>query len=736
MLLRSRLWFEMACVAALLAGLASAQAAAASAWRVQQVPEPTVPTGQLASVSCSAPRACMAVGRFAVGGANSLPLADRWNGRSWSRLPLRVPRGAIGGALNGVACSSSTACIAVGTFTTAAGVRIALIERWNGVRWQIESGPWTLGTHGSALSAVSCGAGTDCTAVGSWSGQSLALHWNGQAWSVKPTPSQTTLSGVSCPSANFCTAVGGAAVLRWNGRAWSVERRVTLPSGNSLDGVACTSMAFCVAVSGSAAELWNGSRWSSERVAIPRPGEHQSSSMDAVSCVSSRSCFAVGTLTRYVPCPDSCGPYYTVTTLLAEHWDGARWSGQVTPNPNGNATYYNPAPALTSVSCSSSSACTAVGPYTDAYSRAVALAEGWNGIAWSVQAAADGPGKTDHQGGSLRGVDCASPRSCTAVGSFNFTPNQITIQEVLAEHWNGVRWAVQHTPAQVTGNPGAAMMNLNALSCPSAAACIAVGTTTLDGNTQLALSERWSGSRWVLERTPSPPTESAVSGMGTRLESVSCRSASACTAVGYFEDANHDDYAVADHWNGATWTIQRTPGLSGAKLNAVSCPSNTTCIAVGALTHDAGNTHQTLAERWNGSRWTTLATAGSGQLTSLSCRSSRSCIAVGGTTAETWDGTRWASLSVPAGRYLRGVSCAPDGGCVLIGYARGGTLPIAERWNGGRLTAADASPPARSFGFALDAVSCTAPTACTAVGGPGTEPGSETKTGPIAERLS
>jgi hypothetical protein len=736
MLLRSRLWFGMACVAALVAGLASARAAVASGWRVQQVPEPTVPTGQLASVSCSAPGACIAVGRFAVGGGDSLPLAERWNGRAWSRLPLRVPHGAIGGALNGVACSSSTACTAVGTFTTAAGVRVDLIERWNGARWQIQRGPWTLGTHRSALSAVSCSAGRDCTAVGSWSGRSLAVHWNGQGWSVNPTPGQTTLTGVSCPSVNICTAVGGATVLRWNGRAWSLGRTVTLPSGNSLHGVACTSTAFCVAVSGSDAELWNGRRWSSQRVAIPRPWEHQSSSMDAVWCTSSRSCYAVGTLTRYVPCPDSCGPYYKVTTLLAERWDGVRWSGQVTPNPNGNASYYDPAPALTSVSCSSNNACTAVGPYTDAYSRAVALAERWNGIAWSVQAAADGPGRTDDQGGSLRGVDCTSPRSCTAVGSFSFTPNRITIQEVLAEHWNGARWAVQPTPAQVTGNPGAAVMNLNALSCPSADSCIAVGTTTVDGNTQLALSERWNGSRWVLEPTPSPPTESAVSGMGTRLEGVSCPSPRACTAVGYFEDGNHNDYAVADHWNGAKWTIQRMPELSGATLNAVACPSNTKCIAVGTLTHDAGDAHHTLAERWNGSRWSALAATGSGQLTSLSCRSSRSCIAVGGTTAETWDGTRWTSLSVPAGSYLRGVSCAPDGGCVLIGYARGGALPIADRWNGSRLTAADAPPPARSFGFALDAVSCTASTACTAVGGPGTEPGSETKTRPIAERFS
>jgi hypothetical protein len=741
MLLRAHLWCGMACAAVILTSLVSAPASVASGWTVQNVPEPAVPTGQLASVSCSGPRACIAVGQFAIGGRNTLPLAERWNGGNWSRLALGVPGGAIGGALDGVACASSTACTAVGTFTNAARVRIALIERLNGARWQIQPGPRPLGAGGSALSAVSCGSRSDCTAVGSRFGKPLILHWDGDEWSVGAAPARVGpvrvgLSAVSCPSPSFCTAVGGAAALRWNGIIWSVERTVAPPRGRSFDGVSCRSKAFCVAVAGSAAEVWNGSRWSIERVAIPGPRELQSSSMDAVSCLSSRSCFAVGTLTRYVPCTDSCEPYYTVTTLLAEYWNGARWSTQATPNPDADATYNNPGRLLTSVSCSSSSACTAVGPYTDVYSEAVALAERWNGKAWAVQDAANGPGGTDNQGGSLDAVDCTSSRSCTAVGSFSFSPREITVQEALAEHWNGVRWAVQDAPTRIAGSPGAAVIDLTGLSCPGADSCMAVGTTTLDGNTQQALSERWNGARWVLEQTPSHPTEVSVSGMGTRLAGVSCPSASACTAVGYFADGHDHDYAVADHWNGAEWSSQPTPDLAGATLNAVSCPSSRMCIAVGSVTHNGGDSYGTLAERWNGSRWTILASAGSGQLTGLSCRSGRSCIAVGGASAATWDGSRWASLSVPSGAYLKAVSCAPGGGCVLIGYADGGALPIAERWNGNRLTPANAPGPFHGFGFALEAVSCTSSVACTAVGGPAAGPDRGMDAGPFAERSS
>jgi hypothetical protein len=65
----------------------------------------------------------------------------------------------------------------------------------------------------SVLIAVSCTSATACTAVGSGNTRVLVERWNGETWSVQPTPkpagsSDSVLMGVSCTSATACTAVG------------------------------------------------------------------------------------------------------------------------------------------------------------------------------------------------------------------------------------------------------------------------------------------------------------------------------------------------------------------------------------------------------------------------------------------------------------------------------------------------------------------------------------------------
>jgi hypothetical protein len=82
--------------------------------------------------------------------------------------------------------------------------------------------------------------------------------------------------------------------------------------------------------------------------------------------------------------------------------------------------------------------------------------------------------------------------------------------------------------------------------------------------------------------------------------------------------------------------LQSTPDLSGAPASAlvgVSCVSRSLCVAVGSLT-PAGGTQVALAERWNGARWSVDRSArpsapGASALSAVSCTSRRFCIAVG-----------------------------------------------------------------------------------------------------------
>ena len=86
---------------------------------------------------------------------------------------------------------------------------------------------------------------------------------------------------------------------------------------------------------------------------------------------------------------------------------GAGWS--VVPSPNPQV----PQGSLSGVSCTSASACTAVGDYTNTTGTRVTLAERWNGTSWTIQST---PNPTGAKGSSLSGVSCTSASACTAVG--------------------------------------------------------------------------------------------------------------------------------------------------------------------------------------------------------------------------------------------------------------------------------------------------------------------------------
>ncbi len=350
--------------------LATATGAAASAWAVERTPIPPGVNSELDGVSCAAPRSCTAVG-FMTGAAGAeATLAERWNGGSWSIQPTPKRAGATDGSLVGVSCSSSRSCIAVGSSITRGGAERTLAERWNGANWSIQRTRDPAGATSSRLVGVSCASSRSCIAVGFWyyerlpsSEVMLAERWNGTSWSVQRTPNPAgatfgQFGGVSCVPAGTCTAVGFLS----NG----ADVEVTL------------------------AERWYGSGWSIQTT--PTPAGARSSGLDGVSCVSPRSCTAVGFLTN---------PAGTVGQV-AERWNGTGWILQRTPNRIGGG--------LVGVSCASTITCAAVGS-----SGGATLAEGSNATGWAVQRTPNLAYATKSQ---LDGVSCAARGVCTAVGFF------------------------------------------------------------------------------------------------------------------------------------------------------------------------------------------------------------------------------------------------------------------------------------------------------------------------------
>jgi hypothetical protein len=344
----------------------------------------------------------MAVGSYN-DSSGTAALAERWDGRSWAIQPTPQPPGTLA-VLYGVSCTSAGACTAVGSYYSDSSMAtLALAERWNGQSWKIQPTPVLTGSRGStALGGVSCTSADACTAAGSRYPNSLGYQvtlaeaWNGTSWRVEPTPNpqgtESYLSGVSCTSATACTAAGSY---------YPTPARLL----------------------GTLAEAWNGVSWKLQ--ATPNPAGGNGTTLAAVSCAGAHYCVAAGF--------DARSAHTAVNTV--EVWDGITWRLQKNATPR--RTYSG----LEGVSCVARDACMAIGSYYPANSGDYfPLAETWNGASWKLQAVPSPHGST---GTDLPAASCISARNCTAVGSRTSSSGTL---ETLAESWNGTSWTIQPTP--------------------------------------------------------------------------------------------------------------------------------------------------------------------------------------------------------------------------------------------------------------------------------------------------
>lgn len=709
----------------------------ASGWKVQPSPNPALPNGYLAAVSCPNTANCTAVGDFENDAAVTVTLAMRWDGSRWRIQVTPNPPGAIASTLSGVSCTTTKACVAVGYYVNRGGSVLTFAERWNGARWSIQATPNPAGAVSSWLFAVTCTSAGACTAVGDYENAlavfvTLAERWNGTRWVVQRTidPAgafSSGLMGVSCTSASACEAVGvytnagGTAVTlaeQWNGARWSRQPIPNQPgaSGSVLSAVSCAKASACIAVGRytsskgtmlALAEGWNGQRWTIQ--AALKPGRGRTSRLDGIWCAAANACTAVGGYTNS----------FGTSLTLAERWNGSGWALQSTPNVARDV-----GGRLTAVSCGSSTRCTAAGYDVNSAGMDVTMAQAWNGVAWSTRSTPNPVGAVPT---GLSAVSCVSSRECTAVGDYAVGFRRPAA--ALAERWDGTRWTVQQTARL----PHAVASEFSGVSCVSPRACTAVGSYLTTSGMPLALVEAWNGRRWSAQTTPVPAGADA-----SQLLGVSCTSARLCTAVGSFFPAGGTSQALAERWDGRRWRIQTAPqpaGRLGAALTGVSCTAALACTSVGYSITPAGHL-LSLAERWTGAGWTIQATPGpsgadASAFAAVSCTSSTACTASGAfdrhrpeqAFADVLKGATWTVQSIPRPpgeqvSELNGVSCTSPAGCVAAGNYSGasgawtayGALGLGGTW------AYQLMPmPAITFQSVLSGVSCVI-SRCVAVG--------------------
>lgn len=332
--------------------------------------------------------------------------------------------GSVSNELYGVATVSSTDAWAVGQRREDDGNAHVMIEHWDGQRWQSVRAPKISDPDFVFTTGIAAVAADDVWAVGTFGFHQTAftVHWDGSRWSnieIQPLGFFAALYAVTAVSADDVWAVGTFAE-PVKGRVWPLV------------------------------EHWDGLAWS--WVDVPPDGwqGRDSYQLLAVSWISKRDIWAVGTTERR-----QRGKRSSTFTL---HWDGRAWT--TVPSPNLRPWGHN---ELRSVAGFTGDDVFAVGWVSNAnYQNGTNLVLHWDGQDW-VRVRSDQPGQNSSY---LRGISL-SPVAAWAVGGYDHNS--------LVERWDGSAWVKVHSPSPGTSNV------LSGVASLSTGESWAVGTKTSNG---------------------------------------------------------------------------------------------------------------------------------------------------------------------------------------------------------------------------------------------------------------
>lgn len=264
------------------------------------------------------------------------------------------------------------------------------------------------------------------------------------------------LSGVSCPSVNFCAVIGqDGRVSLFHASGWSSPVQVTSGISDVFPSVSCASATFCVASGDGSVSIYDGAGWSA--TAMVDQGSH----IESLSCPTDTFCAAVDTAYDALIYKSGVWSRRTTTGLTSHasdnHWgdflsctsskfcmfvagmwsaqfDGTSWDGQQLVEHDK---------AMQSVSCATATFC--IG--TDQYSRWMRF----DGTAWTH------PQPIERRVPSIGNISCPSTTFCAEV---NYSAH--------SRFFNGNTWSDTTTVSRGLRRPP----RLNLVSCSSDSFCL------------------------------------------------------------------------------------------------------------------------------------------------------------------------------------------------------------------------------------------------------------------------
>ena len=252
----------------------------------------------------------------------------------------------------------------------------------------------------------------------------------------------------------------------------------------------------------------------------------------------------------------------------------------------GSATLNNGGNAqVVSVTCATAGGCTAGGFYKDGSGHHQAFVVSEKNGNWG--SAIEVPGiETLNSGGDahVASVSCATAGNCTAAGLYR--DGSLHYQAFVVSEKKGSWGSAIEVPGTASLNMGG-NARVNSVSCATAGACTAVGSYT-DGSSHFqafVVSETdgiWGSAIEV------PGSATLNSGADASVLKVACGAAGSCTAGGFYRDGSGDYQAfVVSEKNGSWGSAIEVPGTATlnsagyALVNSVSCATAGSCTAGG-----------------------------------------------------------------------------------------------------------------------------------------------------------
>jgi hypothetical protein len=408
--LRLRTGLAVVAASACALGLAvpAARAARVVPWRAVEVLSPRGGGyAQLVAIACVGARPCVAAGSYSPGKTGTrlaMVAADekgRWSRADLVKLPSNENASIQDATLASVACPSARSCVAVGYYTWGTNILQGLITTGHGTSWArgrpAVLPPGAVASQDAYLSGVSCPKAGDCVAVGGYTtksgGEAMAETMTRGRWlravairlpaNAAPANSGAHLSSVSCATVGQCVAVGAYIDKALNGMVMAAYE--------------------------------SRGRWGrAVQVGLPADAATEpQGELYAVSCVRNVYCEAAG---EYVTRDNDSAGF--VETESRGRWHTAV---QITSLPAGAATRA-PVVELAGISCIKT-ACLAVGAYGNKAGGLVPMAVLGSGRTWARAISTGlprGSAGGAAQNAALVAVTCdAADRYCFGAGDYN-----------------------------------------------------------------------------------------------------------------------------------------------------------------------------------------------------------------------------------------------------------------------------------------------------------------------------